>query len=423
MARLARQLVVLRPNVRAYQQQAIVLGAEASGLALLGTSRDNQGPAPPLPVGVRWSGLDLPLLDGVLADAIQSNYAHAATAACDELGRRRDTNALITTDGQPSPLASALAHGDRRVRFAALRAIMALDPPTPFAGSSRVPEALVYFARAAGEREAIVAMPNPADATDLSGKLAAANLHGESTIFGSDVTQMAAKMSDLEVIFVDMNIQKPGIRQVLYELRISPASAHVPVAVLAADGRLEAALRIVSEHDRMIAVPRPHTSEAAAKIAERLASLVARESVTSDERAQQAVTAIAWTAQLLQQDRSFYALRREGSAIESALYHPATSASAIEALSRFRTPASQRALANFASQRTLPIEARKQAAAAFDASVRASGVLLTSDEILAQYAIHNASATADSDTQQVLAALLDAIESRRAKPIASALNP
>jgi hypothetical protein len=86
----------------------------------------------------------------------------------------------------------------------------------------------------------------------------------------------------------------------------------------------------------------------------------------------------------------------------------------VAALARFGTPSSQRALANFASQRTLPIEARRQAATAFAASISVNGVLLSKDEILSQYAIYNASATADADTQQVLGALLDAIESRRA---------
>jgi hypothetical protein len=70
----------------------------------------------------------------------------------------------------------------------------------------------------------------------------------------------------------------------------------------------------------------------------------------------------------------------------------------------------------FASRRTLPIEARRQAAVAFDQSVKSRGLLLTTAEILAQYTHYNASAAADADTQQVLGSLLDTIESRRLAP-------
>ena len=41
---------------------------------------------------------------------------------------------------------------NRRVRFAALRAIMTLDPKSPYPGSSRVPEAFAWFAGGTGER-------------------------------------------------------------------------------------------------------------------------------------------------------------------------------------------------------------------------------------------------------------------------------
>jgi hypothetical protein len=286
-----------------------------------------------------------------------------------------------------------------------------------------VPDALAYFARGAGQREAIVAMPTLVAAADVAGKLATAGLHGEATYFGRDVARMGAQMPDLELVLLDMNIQLPGVRQVLFELRATPATARTPVALLAADGRLEAAHRLASEHERVIAVPRPHSAEATAKIAMRLLELAERDATSADERAQQAVIAIAWTANLLDRGRDYYAVRREGAAIESALYQRATAASAIDALSHFGTADSQRALLSFASQRTLPIDARRQAASAFETSVQAGGLLLTSDEILAQYAIYNASAAADSETQQVLGALLDVIESRRAKANEAVLNP
>lgn len=415
MARLARRLSQLRPENRAYQRRALVLGLESLGLAT------PVGTIPP--AYERLQNVEVALLNEILADALAGKYPHAAAAVSDALGRRGDIRVLFTSDGQPSPLATALKHADRRVRFAALRAIMTLDPASPFPGSSGVPEVLAYFVRSAGQRTALVAMPTAAAATDVAGKLAVAGLDGEATNLGADVARLAAHMSDLELVLVDMDIQAPDVRQVLYELRITPPAGQAPVALLAADGRLEAAHRLADEHERMIAVPRPHTADAVAKIASRLLQISERDAVPANGRALQAVEAVAWTAGLVERGRTFYALRRESPAIEAALLQPATAAGAIAALARFGTPESQRALVKFASHRTLPIEARRQAASAFDHSVKSRGLLLTSDEIVSQYTLYNASAAADADTQQVLASLLDTIESRRAMPANAASTP
>ena len=58
-----------------------------------------------------------------------------------------------------------------------------------------------------------------------------------------------------------------------------------------------------------------------------------------------------------------------------------------------------------------PLADRQAAAAAFRTAVSAAGLLLTRDQLLQQYDIYNASEFLDSDTQQVLASILDAIES------------
>jgi len=412
MARLAEKLAKWRPANQAYRRQALVLGLEADGLMAKARGGETSSPA-----NGRLQTVDLALVDDVLTRALKMDYAHAAVAAADELGSRGDTSVLITSDALPSPLADALLHPDRRVRFAALRAIMTLDPSSPYPGSSRVPGALAYFARSAGGRDGLVAMPTVAAATDLAGKLAAAGLDGEATNRGADVARLAKQMSDLDLVLIDMDIQAPGIRQVLYELRVTPTATRTPVALLAGEGRLEAAHRLADEHRRVIAVPRPYSAEAVRNIADRLMEISARDAVPADERAAQALQAVTWIAELLQRERTFYALHREAPAIETSLYRSSATGPAIAALARLGTPASQRALVAFAGQRAMPIEGRKQAAAAFHDSVQVRGLLLTRDEILAQYALYNASAHADADTQQVLGAVLDAIESRRAREI------
>jgi CheY-like chemotaxis protein len=319
---------------------------------------------------------------------------------------------LFTVDGQPSPLANALTDADRRVRFAALRAIIALDPPSPFPGSSRVPEAVAWFAGSTGERRAIVAMPTNVMATDVAGMLAAHEFEADAINSGREAIDRARELADLEMIFVDMDIAGPDIRQVLYELRTAPETGEAPIALLAADGRLPAAKRLASEHERVIAIPRPHTTEVLARSVTALEKRAAQDTVAAGQRASQAVQALTWLAKLLASDRTFYDLHHTAPTIEAALYRPDAAKPAIAALSQLGTPESQQLLVDLASERAVPIAARVQAAEGFGTSVAKFGVLLTTAEILSQYDRYNASATADADTQQVLSTLLDAIESR-----------
>jgi hypothetical protein len=296
------------------------------------------------------------------------------------------------------------------VRFAALRAIMALDPPMPYPGASRVPEMIAHFARSTGGRDGVVAMPNATQATDVAGKLATAGLDGAAAYRGEAAARLAAELSDLEVILVDMDIQSPGVRDVLYALRATPMSGRTPIALFAGEGRLADAQQLASEHERVIAVPRPYSAAAVRAIVARLLELSARDAVPAEERAAQAAQAVTWIAELLARGRTFYALRRQVPTIEAALYQPSAALPAIDALGRFGTPASQRALVAYASQSVHPLDSRGRAAAAFRESVGTRGLLLTRDEVLAQYAMYNASASADAGTQQVLGAILDAIE-------------
>ena len=312
IARLADELARIRPDSLADQQQALVLRLESTGLT--------KGAVPNTKVisTAALAQADPRVLSASLAAALKANYSHAALALVDALGQRGDTNILLTTNAKPSPLADALTSPDRRVRFAALKAIIALNPAAPYPGSSRVPEALTWFAGSTGEQQAVVAMPTGGRAGDLAGQLAAHKLFAEPANRGRDAVVMAQAMPDLELILVDMDILLPNVREVVYQLRISPTTGDIPIALLAADGRLDAAKRLAAEHTRVIAVPRPHTADALTNIVESLAKLAARDVVPADERAAQAEQAKKWLATLNSGNRPFYTFRR------TALVNPAS---------------------------------------------------------------------------------------------------
>jgi hypothetical protein len=107
-----------------------------------------------------------------------------------------------------------------------------------------------------------------------------------------------------------MDIIAPHIREVLYELRMNPATGEVPIAILASEGRLDAAKRLTEEHQRVIAVPRAHSDEILTNVMKQLAALADRDAANANERAAQATQAKALLTKLESGSRPFYVIRR-----------------------------------------------------------------------------------------------------------------
>ena len=275
IARLAGELARIRPGNYDDQRRALVLRLQAAGIAGAATNSIDTA---------RLAQADPRQLSDALAEALEHNYSHAARVLVEALSKHATAEILLTADGKPSPLAQALRSPNRRVRFAALKTIMAINPANPYPGSSFVPDALAWFADGMGDDTAVVAMPTIAAAGDLAGRLAAFNLVAEATNRGRDAVDLSLAMPDLRIILIDMNIIEPDIRQCVYELRIHPTTGDIPIAILAADGRLNAAKRIASEHTRVIAVPRPHSPAVLAGIVEQLNTLAAADVATPEER-------------------------------------------------------------------------------------------------------------------------------------------
>ena len=87
---------------------------------------------------------------------------------------------LLRGGSEPSPLVRAVRSPDRRLRMAALEAIVALQPQTPFAGSSHVLESLAYLAASTGGRRALVVSPNTETLEEWVGVLKFRNIASDS---------------------------------------------------------------------------------------------------------------------------------------------------------------------------------------------------------------------------------------------------
>jgi CheY-like chemotaxis protein len=153
-------------------------------------------------------------------------------------------------------------------------------------------------------------MPTNTAATELASQLTSQQFAAEATNNGRELLAMARDTTDVDAILVDMDIISPHIREVIYELRMNPTTGEVPIAILAADGRLEAAKRLADEHQRVIAVPRPHADDVVTNVVKQLAAIADRDATPPNQRVAQATQAKAWLAKLESGARPFYVVRR-----------------------------------------------------------------------------------------------------------------
>ncbi len=401
-SRLAVDRLAFEPLDRDIQQKALLLCLEAGALAP--TDR---------PTLDEFSSEDV---SRCLAKSLSDSMPKGAIACCETLGKRRDSSVLYATGGQTSPLAMAVSGAHAAVRFAALKAIMNIKPTEPYAGSSHVVEALIYFSAGNGERVVVVAMPQIARSADLASVLRGNEYRALAFNQGADVVKAVENMPDVECILLDLDLIQPAVRETLYRLRRTPGGGNKPVALLAPAGELLEASEIAEEHraagSMVIAFSRPTTDQAIETLLGRIDRLEVVGVSDLATRQTQATEARQWISQLLSEGPAFYRVQNKRQALELMLNDP-TDLTTNEALSRLATPTSQLRLANRASLRSLPLEARQSAAIAFRESVERNGILLTANQIMDQYDRYNASQTADTATQEVLGSLLDTLEAAR----------
>lgn len=353
-------------------------------------------------------------IEAVLAKAIEENRVLAATAAAEVLGDIANPALLNSRGGQPGVLASALQHGDRRLRLAAARAILAIDPQEPFAGSSHLPETLAYLARTAGSRRVLVVHPKVGKAKDLSGLLGQLGYDADAAQTGNQAIKLAMQSPDYEFVLISDLTSFPDAKETVQLFRRDPRISRLPIAIMAREENLRDAENFTESDPLLLAFPRPHTPEGIHFQGIQLLELAGRDHVGYDERLDHAAESLDLLAKLAAEPRKygFYDLLRHEAALLAALDTPQLTDRAAAVLGLLGSPRAQQALVTLASLDSISMSVRQIAAQHFAKAVQQRGVLLTSKEILEQYDRYNQSETKDAETQQVMASLLDAIEAR-----------
>jgi hypothetical protein len=200
------------------------------------------------------------------------------------------------------------------------------------------------------------------------------------------------------------------VREVIYRLRRDPRTARIPLIVLAGAGRLSDAKRLTDDFPWTIATPRPHTAEALREILTLARPWHAENVLPLDDRLERAGHLLEWLAGTGPQAAP---LALEGEVL-GAVHVPQLRERSLAVLAGLPTPASQQAMVDLASQRTVDVELRERAADAFRANTTRYGLLLGRREIVKLYDRYNAREGEPEPIQRLLGSLLDTIEGEAA---------
>ncbi len=399
-ARIAQNLLLLSNASAADRQLAIISAIEAAHIL---------GQQPSAEIAQLATRLATADINAALAAAVKTSRVNAAIAAAQLLADRADPTALESLDGSSTPLAQAVAHPNRKLKFAALTAIMNINPRKSFPGASYIPEALWLLAQGAGTEQAVVGASSYAHANNWAGNLRGLGYDAIPAVTGIELIRQALASPRLTLVLIDSDIGKPLVRETLYQLRAQPRLSHVPVAILTTNEDLLLGEHLAAVDKRLLAVSRPHTPDAMKSLVERLIAQTG-EPLSADERTRQAVQAIDWLAHIFEQGAPYDELLRDAAILEHTIHNPDLTKASLAALANVGTAGSQRTLVDFASLAAQPMPLRQLAADSFARSRSRFGVLLTAAEIAQQYDRYNASETADADTQRVLGEVLDIME-------------
>jgi hypothetical protein len=436
-ARLASDLLALDPQ-----------NPKVTQLFLISTLDELAGRTPPdapldmnSPVVKRAIALGPAKIEDALSAAMSRDRLDGARAMAEILGNIGNASLLGATDGEVRPLVRAVAQGDRRLRFAAAEAIMKFKPQVQFAGSSHLMGALVFLADSPGVRRAVVAFPTERIGMQLSTLLGSLGYEVDWISDGHKCLLQSQCSGDYELILLTGRIDHAPVWVTIQQLRHEPASARLPIGLMAEPGDIPYLESVASEdgsnrsppRSRMTteldggidkALPdsefgdgslttvfeRPTTPEAMKFFVDRLVAKAGGYVVSPSVRQKQALAALGWLKQLNEANPVVFALRPYETTLLRTLENSITSTGAATLLAMIGSHHAQQALLDLSNNSAKPLELRQAAAAAFSQAVRTRGIQLTSREIEDQYVRYNLSATEEPAVQQLLALILDAIE-------------
>lgn len=369
-------------------------------------------------------------LETLLKEAIESEQFAAAQIAATLLGERTADELLYDSPSdKPRILVQAVAAPDRRVRFAALEAVMKLKPERPFSGSSLIVDALMWFAVSEGQRIAVVAHPRQSIASKVGGHFATCGYQVELAATSTAALRIATNSPDVELLVIDLLCTKPAVPNLLQAMRQGNRTYNIPIAVLTDDARILAtatdfrSLPFMQKIEKqrgdnpfatsLSAVYPPVSNDLTAKkINLDLFERCGVEPVAALQRLKQARLSLGWLKEIVESPSKIYQLENLDAVVRSAIHSEVKIWQGLELAAVIKSATMQDLIYDIAAQAAYPMTLRQEAADRFKESVDSFGVLLRGKQVQRLYDRYNASELEPKESQELLSGIIDVVEEK-----------
>lgn len=357
-------------------------------------------------------------VEAVFEEALRKGYLPAAIAAAEvlagEAGKDKPGAHLIARRAPAQhPLVDAATHSDRRLRFAATRALIKLDPDLPFVGASAVTEALRFFASLEGEPHILLADSRPNRRQRIAGLLKASGYMTDPYNTGSKAFAAATKSAEYVAAFLSFTIGPRPIQDILHEMRSDPRTAGLPIGLIVDVKDLQRADGFAENDPLTLVFLPPRDVKIASQQIDRLIAVAGANFVSQEVRLQQAAEAIRLIDDISKTPNELYDLTAFDSLLAKSLQNDALSLLASRALGNIGSPFAQAALVDAASMSHLPVTQRRAAAKAFIRSVNKRGIGLTLAQIQRQANRYKESAERGPEDEAILWSILEVIQNAK----------
>jgi hypothetical protein len=358
------------------------------------------------------------VMGDVLRAAIADDHMELAAASATILGQIADSSAM-SSGARPFPLMEALKAPDRRVQFAAARALVMLDPRKPFPGSSHVVPMLARFLGNQPLPRAIII-----DSSNRRGNFIASHL----IKLGFDVAtaetgpagfELAARSADVEVVFIEPDLFQGDwtLADTLANLRGDARTAGLPI-LLYGPQNYEVRMKYYLENDKRLRFIILPVDEKAMKsqLDNRLASMRVKP-ISAAERDMYAQTAAALLGRIANAPGSPFENDLAGveAQITTALVSapPGVAIPATVALEDIPDSKAQQSLAEIVLNPSRPLPLRVTAAVQLAQSIQRFGPVISATQEEALAAQLNDARSRDPNLHAALAVIVGAM---RPKP-------
>ncbi|MGL6226004.1 MAG: hypothetical protein ACRC10_05175 [Thermoguttaceae bacterium] len=346
-------------------------------------------------------------LETILVESIDNGYSRAGVISAKQLGhlgsveslllpkllRQQERDNRVNRPGTPRILVQATGIADRRIRYAALEAVMQLNPTQPYPGSSLVSDALLWFASAEGKRLAVIGTPKITDGMKLVGFLAPLGYEGKVATTNQEVFREAARSPDVELVLVDERLHHPLPRHFAQTMWKDIRTKEIPIAIITKESQVMNATPIdipfplQSEWERTTSnttfadsysmiLPYPSSQERASWVVQRLLDVTGSEPVPASIRLQQAQQSLIWLTKINRLSSPLYRIENLDQLAFRSAYAPVLAENGIALLATIRSKEAQQQLVELAISDVSPDFVRQQATTAFAENVQSFGVLL-----------------------------------------------